>query len=156
MNTIAPRNGKKTISNKLKSKTTKSNPEINDIATSANQEEIAGSKEINQISNTDQIKIQTDIRETVHELPQEEIEGIQRVVKEAEEKAKNQTKLNEIEKELEAMTDLFEKTSKNLNRFAIIADKLLENLPEEEIKLFMQTDDAEFYRTIIKNSNKTT
>ena len=141
----------------FKAKKTEVNAEINKLATNSFQGKVktASSDTVENISIADKVEIKSNIRETVHDLPQEEIDGIKKVVKDAEENSKLQNKMTELEQELGKMTARFEKASEDLVKFTLIADKLLEDLSEEDIKIFMQTDDAAFYRNIVKKATKT-
>lgn len=133
------------------------NEEINKLASNSFQGKVksASSDSVDNIAVADKVEIKGNIRETVEEIPQEDIEGIKRVVKEAEENSKLQAKLTELETDLGKMTARFEKASEDLVKFTLIADKLLQDLSEEDIKIFMQTDDAAFYRNIVKKATKT-
>jgi len=143
----------------FKAKKTEVDPEINKLATSSFQGEVKSASSdadtIENISVADKVEIKSDIRESIDTFPKEEIEGIQKVVKEAEENSNYKKRVTELENELGKMTARYEKASENLIKFALIADKLLEDLSEEDIKIFMQTDDAEFYRNIVKKTKKT-
>lgn len=141
----------------FKAEKTEVNAEINKLATNSFQGKVksASSDTLEDIAIADKVQITSNIREAVHDLPQEEIDGIQKVVEEAEASSKLQNKVTELEIELGKMTARYEKASENLIKFALIADKLLEDLSQEDIKIFMQTDDAAFYRNIVKKTTKT-
>ncbi|MCK5835080.1 MAG: hypothetical protein KAG98_05065 [Lentisphaeria bacterium] len=133
------------------------NEEINKLASNSFQGEVkaASSETLEAIAVPEEVVVKGNIRETVEEISQEDVEGIKRVVKEAEENSKIKTKLADAELELGKLTARFEKASEDLVKFALIADKLLEDLSEEDIKIFMQTDDAAFYRNIVKKATQT-
>ncbi len=87
----------------------------------------------------------SDIRDTT-QLSAAETEEIKEIVKQADEA----NSIENLKAELASAEAKLASTTAQFKQFVEIADDLLEGLPVEKVEAFLKSDDADFYKVIVK------